>query len=802
MTTTTNTARILVDTSQARASLAGLHAGLDKTTSMFGRMKTMMLGIGFGAFAKSAINAAGELKDLAESTGFLVDSLARLKVALNVSGGNADKLPQLVSTFSKKLDEAAQGSLKAQNQFRELGISLSDLENLNTEQNLLKTLQGLDGLGAGARRTALQLDMFGKNAMTLSSGDLAKAWSESAEEGKKYADSIKKAGELNDKLAQATDNLKLAFIKAFEPAIDLINKFAESTKEGTTQLDKMVVGVKIIGSVLASVFSVGIFLGFVKTLGTVGRGFAAISGALGAASVSTWAASAFRAMGPLLTSLRAVAVIFSAGLGIYTATQLFEDFGDVATNALARVVEGVGQLTGALAGASFGAGVGSAFGPLGTIVGGFLGGAAGLAGMTLLTDKAKQAREEAEKIVKLQKDAVAAAKPKTSTDPVLSKTKVDTSEYDKAINAAKQLGGEYLKNNEKVKNQITLDTVLLGKGAEEADLIKAKAALYEREYEEVEKLQKAKENLSAEEKKAGVGAEYDKQIAQIKEMTDGEERTLEWLIKQQQAKQRLIDLNKFQLEQTIANQDKLRQITSDTAQLTMGSLQRSYKEIEDAAENTYQSKLAEAKLNKQTLSNEDIAAIKKSAYEGVEAQKAARKEYYDASRTFSTGWKQAFNEYVENATDAASEAKRVFEVATKGMEDAIINFAKTGKFEFKSFMSSIVEELLRADIRKAMAGIFSGSSGGTGSGVFSSIGKFFGGFAGGGMIPAGGFGIVGESGPEFISGPAQITPMRSTNVTYNINAVDARSFQQLVAADPAFIHAVASKGQRSLGGAR
>ena len=100
------------------------------------------------------------------------------------------------------------------------------------------------------------------------------------------------------------------------------------------------------------------------------------------------------------------------------------------------------------------------------------------------------------------------------------------------------------------------------------------------------------------------------------------------------------------------------------------------------------------------------------------------------------------------------------------------------------------------------AGIFSGSSGGTGSGVFSSIGKFFGGFAGGGMIPAGGFGIVGESGPEFISGPAQITPMRSTNVTYNINAVDARSFQQLVAADPAFIHAVASKGQRSLGGAR
>jgi hypothetical protein len=32
------------------------------------------------------------------------------------------------------------------------------------------------------------------------------------------------------------------------------------------------------------------------------------------------------------------------------------------------------------------------------------------------------------------------------------------------------------------------------------------------------------------------------------------------------------------------------------------------------------------------------------------------------------------------------------------------------------------------------------------------------------------------------------------NVTYNINAVDALSFRQLVARDPGFIHAVAQKG--------
>ena len=55
-------------------------------------------------------------------------------------------------------------------------------------------------------------------------------------------------------------------------------------------------------------------------------------------------------------------------------------------------------------------------------------------------------------------------------------------------------------------------------------------------------------------------------------------------------------------------------------------------------------------------------------------------------------------------------------------------------------------------------------------------------------------------GPEFITGPANITPMGGSmgNVTYNINAVDAPSFQSLVARDPGFIHAVAMQGARSL----
>ena len=105
----------------------------------------------------------------------------------------------------------------------------------------------------------------------------------------------------------------------------------------------------------------------------------------------------------------------------------------------------------------------------------------------------------------------------------------------------------------------------------------------------------------------------------------------------------------------------------------------------------------------------------------------------------------------------------------------------------------------------SIGSLFGGDSGGGFlDSITSGIGDFFGGFfANGGNLAPGKFGVVGERGPEFIGGPASITPMSgSTNVTYNIQAVDARSFQQLLASDPSFIYALTEQGRRSMAGGR
>ena len=189
-----------------------------------------------------------------------------------------------------------------------------------------------------------------------------------------------------------------------------------------------------------------------------------------------------------------------------------------------------------------------------------------------------------------------------------------------------------------------------------------------------------------------------------------------------------------------------------------------------------------------------IAGIKAKQEETV----AATKKEIEVSREWSTGWNQAFKQYVEDATNASQEAKRVFDTATKGMEDMLVNFFHTGQLGWQSFLQTMVDELLRSQIRQLMAKTFSGIGSG-GSGFGSLLG-----FADGGIIPTNGPVLVGERGPEIISGAKgmNVTPNGAMggSVTYNINAVDAMSFKQMLAADPTFLYAVSEQGRRRVPG--
>lgn len=143
-----------------------------------------------------------------------------------------------------------------------------------------------------------------------------------------------------------------------------------------------------------------------------------------------------------------------------------------------------------------------------------------------------------------------------------------------------------------------------------------------------------------------------------------------------------------------------------------------------------------------------------------------------------------FAAYVETAGKAATNIRNAMERAFKGMEDALVNFVKTGKLDFKGLVDSILSDLIRIQIQESITkplasmmgsfnwgSLFGFAKGGVPGGVSAWRNQIvdrptFFAFANGG--------VMGEAGPEAIMplkrGPDGTLGVRGggSNVTVNV----------------------------------
>lgn len=216
---------------------------------------------------------------------------------------------------------------------------------------------------------------------------------------------------------------------------------------------------------------------------------------------------------------------------------------------------------------------------------------------------------------------------------------------------------------------------------------------------------------------------------------------------------------------------------------------------------------------------QEIPAVELAALEQIRAVRQREfdinqkylEDDFNSRRTFAAGWseaaQQAVNRIAETVADQGAYAKQIFSTITEGFTNSIMKFVETGKLSFKDLFNTLMQQIIKMQMNKLFVSIFDPKGTGKPSGI---LGKFFAGFfAEGGRIPGGKFGVVGERGPEIVSGPANVTGTNATaalmgggsgptNITYNINAVDALSFKQMVARDPEFIYSVTQLGARRL----
>jgi lambda family phage tail tape measure protein len=119
----------------------------------------------------------------------------------------------------------------------------------------------------------------------------------------------------------------------------------------------------------------------------------------------------------------------------------------------------------------------------------------------------------------------------------------------------------------------------------------------------------------------------------------------------------------------------------------------------------------QAKLDAINKSEKDLSETVLSNYEQMsEAQSDWRK-----------GATSAFSNYLESARNVAGQTRELFTNAFSSMEDAVVNFAMSGKFSFADFTKSILADMARIATRQASSALL-GSLFGAGLNYFTGGG--------------------------------------------------------------------------------
>jgi len=314
----------------------------------------------------------------------------------------------------------------------------------------------------------------------------------------------------------------------------------------------------------------------------------------------------------------------------------------------------------------------------------------------------------------------------------------------------------------------------------DADIAKARSALNAKIYSEEESQREANRQAIAQQEDA-----YAKGAKTALERADAYARSVEELQAQVDLEDRLRGMNDIQA-------DTQRKIAEEIKRRT-----DAIRELENVENLAYEERLKRE------------AQITADSEKAIEIIKKRGEAEYERSRSFSEGWGEAYRKYAEGAFNASDQAKTYFSTFTQGFEDAIVRFVQTGKLSFKDLANSMIAEFARIQAKRIATSLFGGTPGGGifgGGGLFG--GKIIPGFlAEGGPAMANQPYIVGERGPELfvprMSGAVipndqlASSGIGGTQITYNIQAVDAASFKALVSRDPQFLFQVSERGRRS-----
>ena len=363
-------------------------------------------------------------------------------------------------------------------------------------------------------------------------------------------------------------------------------------------------------------------------------------------------------------------------------------------------------------------------------------------------------------------------------DPKAASSQVDLTSFNNAKNNLSDIVNEYRNAQKELEAQQKAGVVSL------SDYAKQRSALINQEKDDVTAAYQAEiDALEAAKAKKGTTAaqsiQLDQKIADarqgmVKAQKDADSQLTVIATNEKGRLEQLTAASEAYVNQLERQRAALEAAGSRAANgLGLGDRQAALQASLDATTDKFNDERAKLLDRRKTApdkySQEDYMRDLASLEDAERKYRATVVDNYDqmseAQGNWRSGASSAFQNYLQSANDVAGQTKSLFTNAFSSMEDAVANFATTGKLSFSDFTKSIIADMARIATQQAASGLLSSIAG-------SALGAYFG---GGAATGAGSFGS--SIGSALVEGRASGGPV-DPNTLYEVNEKGPELFNQ------------------------
>lgn len=210
------------------------------SSDLLGTLGKVAGGLAVVAAAVMAVaKKSDEISDMADAFDASIGSIVGMGKALEMSGGKADGLQNMLSKLSVNAQNAKEGSDQLRDSFKSVGVSASEVQNLNPDELFARVAEQLAKIPDATERNAKAFELLGKAAKGID-------WKKYVEEYQQVADpdlaaAIKESADAWDNMQRGAGQFYFFLVKIMQPLFAMVNamttladKYRQFKQEGGT----------------------------------------------------------------------------------------------------------------------------------------------------------------------------------------------------------------------------------------------------------------------------------------------------------------------------------------------------------------------------------------------------------------------------------------------------------------------------------------------------------------------------------------------------------------------------------------